>query len=172
MRIFLIGFMGSGKSHVGKRLAQQLSYEFMDADEHLEAQSGTSISDIFATRGEGAFRKLESAALKSLGTKGNCIIATGGGAPCYFDNMEWMNANGVTVYLEVAPSILVERLLPRTANRPLLAGKSATELEAYIKMTLAERDLFYRQAEIILTQTTTELDRVTLLQEALQAHLL
>ncbi|MEM1328374.1 MAG: shikimate kinase [Bacteroidota bacterium] len=172
MRIFLIGFMGSGKSHVGKRLAKTLSYEFIDADQHLEEQSGMSISDIFATRGEGGFRNLESAALKSLGTKSNCIISTGGGAPCFFDNMEWMNANGVTVYLKVAPAILLERLLPRTENRPLLIGKSPEELEAFIKTSLVERASFYEQAEIILNQTTIDMDRVALLQNALKEHLL
>lgn len=172
MRIFLVGFMGSGKTHVGKRLAAALQYDFIDVDQHLEAQSGRSVSDIFATEGEDAFRRLESAALKSLGTKGNCIISTGGGAPCFFDNMDWMNTHGVSVYLKVSPDILLKRLVPRTAKRPLLANKSEVEIRIFIEESLAKRDPFYEQAEIILNQTTEEINRVDLLQIALQEHIL
>lgn len=172
MRVFLIGFMGSGKTYIGERLAAALQYDFIDVDQHLEAQSGRSVSDIFATEGEDAFRRLESAALKSLGTKGNCIISTGGGAPCFFDNMKWMNAHGVSVYLKVSSSILLERLLPRTDKRPLLAGKSEEEIRAFIEESLTQREPFYEQAEITLNQTTTDMDRVALLQVALQEHLL
>lgn len=99
MRIFLIGFMGCGKSTLGKKLATKLGYDFIDLDYQLEKQMGTSIGNYFAANGEEAFRKLESKTLKEFDYPINGVIATGGGTPCYFDNMDWMNSNGITIYM-------------------------------------------------------------------------
>jgi len=167
MRIFLIGFMGSGKSHVGKRLATKMSYEFLDLDHLIEMNTGKKISEIFEIEGEESFRQLESDTLKSLTNKNETIVSTGGGTPCFFDNMEWMKQNGTTVFLDVATSILVERLLPRTAHRPLLIGKSAAELATFIQEKLDARRKYYEQSEIILLQNDPKQNRVTTLLKLL-----
>lgn len=159
--------MGSGKSHVGKRLAPKMNCEFLDLDHHIEEVAGKSISSIFKEDGEAYFRQLESASLKSLGAKENLIISTGGGTPCFFDNMKWMNQHGRTVFLDVATSILVHRLLPRTAHRPLLANKSPEELANFIEEKLAARRKDYEQCEIILAQEEIQMDRVSILIELL-----
>lgn len=167
MRIFLIGFMGSGKSHIGKRLAPKMGYEFMDLDHLIETNAGKKISEIFKTEGEESFRQLESETLKSLGKKDKIIISTGGGTPCFFDNMEWMKKHGKTIFLDVVTPILVERLLPRTAHRPLLAGKSPEELTLFIEEKLEARRKNYEQSEIILVQEEMEMDRVAVLARLL-----
>lgn len=163
MRIFLIGFMGSGKSHIGKRLAPKMGYEFIDLDQLIEANANKKISEIFKLEGEEYFRQLESTTLKSLGQKDKIIISTGGGTPCFFDNMEWMKAHGKTIFLDVATTILVDRLLPRTAHRPLLAEKSSEEITSFIEKKLAARRKDYEQSEIILVQKEVEMDRVAAL---------
>lgn len=160
--------MGSGKSHVGKRLAPRMGYEFIDLDHLIETNAGKKIAAIFQTEGEEHFRQLESATLKSLGKKDKIIISTGGGAPCFFDNMEWMKKHGKTVFLDVETSILVERLLPRTAHRPLLTGKSPKEIADFIEGKLAERRKDYEQSEIVLVQEEVKMDRVTILAELLE----
>lgn len=159
--------MGSGKSHVGKRLAPKMGYEFIDLDHYIEEVAGKSISEIFDDEGENYFRKLESKTLKSLVEKDDIIISTGGGTPCFFDNMEWMNQHGKTVFLDVATPILVARLLPRTAHRPLLAGKSPEELALFIEEKLEARRKDYEQSEIVLVQEKVEMNRVAILVERL-----
>lgn len=155
--------MGSGKSHIGKRLAPKIGCEFIDLDHLVETNAGKKISVIFQTNGEEYFRKLESDTLKSLGQKDKIIISTGGGTPCFFDNMEWMNKHGKTVFLDVKTSILVDRLLPRTAHRPLLAGKSPEEVARFVEEKLEARRKYYEQSEIILVQKEAKMDRVATL---------
>lgn len=148
MRIFLIGFMGSGKTTLGKRLAVHYQYQFIDLDKEIETEIGMSIAQYFEKFGEAKFRDIESAILKQSEKWDNTIIATGGGAPCYFDNIDWMNAHGTTVYLSLSPKALVKRLENGTDQRPVLQGLKGDQLEEFIAEKLAARDSFYKQAQI------------------------
>ena len=109
-----------------------------------------AVAEIFEEYGEAQFRKVEMQYLLSLSEKGNSVVATGGGTPCYFKNMEWMQQHGTTVYLNVDPAILFTRLKPEVAHRPLLRGKSEEELLFFIKSKLQERNSFYHAAQVIL----------------------
>ena len=148
--------MGCGKSYLGKLLAKRLQYDFIDMDAYLEAKEGKTISQIFREDGEGAFRKLERDYLTASGDFEKTVIATGGGCPCFYDNMEWMDVSGQTIYLKTPTAILVERLQKETAHRPLLAGKSKEELAEFIDTKLAERAAYYEQAQIIFEYQTGE----------------
>lgn len=146
MKIFLIGFMGCGKSTLGKKLSAKLGYDFIDLDQVLENKVGSNIGDYFAAKGEDAFRALESKLLKEHNYPTNCIVATGGGAPCYFDNMEWMNSNGITMYVEMPPIALARRLEKGKEKRPLLRDMDEEQMISFIKSKLTERDHFYKRA--------------------------
>lgn len=146
MRIFLLGFMGSGKTTIGRKLARQLGYAFVDLDQVIETRAAMSIPQYFNDFGESAFRELERECLQAGLPKQNVVVATGGGAPCYLDNMAWMNQNGMTVYLMLPPRALASRLKGST-NRPLIHGLSGEELVSYIENKLAEREPFYKQSK-------------------------
>lgn len=149
MKIFLTGFMGSGKTTMGRKLATYLKYKFVDLDKFLEDKAGMSINDFFQLHGETAFREFEKEILQNSSFSENTVIATGGGAPCYFDNMDWMNRNGVTVYLMVPPKGLVDRLKHAT-DRPLIKGLSEQDLLKFITEKLKEREPFYKKARYIV----------------------
>ena len=149
MKVFLIGFMGCGKSTKAKQLASRLNCPVIDLDAVIVAAQGKSIADYFAENGEAAFRILESETLKNYDYPETCVVATGGGLPCFFDNMEWMNANGKTVYLQMTPAQLVSRLHNRE-KRPLLKGMDDQQLLAFVEMKLSERNAFYMQAQIVV----------------------
>ena len=148
MKIFLIGFMGCGKSTFGKKLALKLGYDFIDLDHVLENEVGSNIGDYFARHGEAAFRALESKVLKEYNYPENCVVATGGGAPCYFDNMDWMNNNGTTLYIEMTPIALAKRLEKGKEKRPLLKDMNEEQLIGFIESKLAERNPFYKRATL------------------------
>ena len=148
MRFFLIGFMGSGKSTLGKRLATKLGFPFIDMDKEIEASINMSIAEYFSKHGEAAFREIEHSILKSNNFPENAIIATGGGAPCFFDNIDWMNKNGVTIYLSLSPKALAQRLVNATEERPVLKNLKGPELEQFIAEKLKAREIFYKQAKI------------------------
>jgi shikimate kinase len=152
MKIFLIGFMGSGKTYLGKQLASKLGFLFVDVDSIIENTEGVTIAQLFDSQGETHFRKIESERLQGLGKWDEVIISTGGGAPCFHDNMDWMNAHGITVYLKTDPNLLRNRLKSETENRPLLRGKTDVELLEFIKSKVAERTPFYEKAKIIVAQ--------------------
>ena len=149
MKVFLIGFMGCGKSTKAKQLASRLNCPVIDLDAVIVAEQGKSITDYFAENGEADFRTLESETLKNYDYPETCVVATGGGLPCFFDNMEWMNANGKTVYLQMTPPQLVSRLHNRE-KRPLLKGMDDEQLLAFVEMKLSERNAFYTQAQIVV----------------------
>ena len=111
MKFFLIGFMGSGKTYVGKRLANELDIPFYDLDEYIEEKEGKKISEIFNEKGEEYFRQVERMCLRDFGIIGDAVIACGGGTPCFFDNMEWINKTGTSIYLQTPVKIIVDRLL-------------------------------------------------------------
>lgn len=148
MKIFLIGFMGCGKSTLGRKLALKMGYELVDLDHKLEEHTGCTIATFFATHGEDAFRTMESETLKALAYPKNSIIATGGGSPCYFDNMDWMNANGLTIYIDMSAAALASRLEKGIAKRPLLEGLNEEALVHFIEEKLAGRRRFYEKAKI------------------------
>ena len=152
MKVFLLGFMGSGKSYSGKRLAEAFNLSFVDLDDYIEAKEGRTIREIFEKEGEEYFRKVESSSLKEMKDQQLTIISTGGGTPCFFDNMDWMNENGVTVFLETPSQLLAQRLLNAMENRPLLKGFSKEKLIDFIEKKLEERNPFYHQTQILYEQ--------------------
>ena len=150
--VFLIGYMGSGKTTIGKLLAARLGYSFVDMDTHIEEKQFKTVSQIFAELGEAEFRLLEQKCLHEVAEFENVVISTGGGAPCFFDNMEYMNSHGVTIYLKLTPTELVVRLEASHGNkRPLLAGRKGDELRQFIADGLAKREPFYSQAAFSLS---------------------
>lgn len=149
MKIFLVGFMGCGKSTKAKQLANRLNCPVIDLDAVIVADQGKTIAEYFAEHGEAAFRQLESDTLKTYAYPETCVVATGGGLPCFFDNMEWMNANGNTIYLQMTPQQLVSRLHNRE-KRPLIKGMDDEQLLAFIEGKLSERNFFYTKAQFIV----------------------
>jgi shikimate kinase len=158
--IFLIGFMGSGKTTLGRKLAARLGYMFMDLDHVFEAQEGMTIAEYFSKHGEDAFRKLESEVLKGNPYPGHAVVATGGGLPCFFDNMDWMNAHGKTVYIKLSPKTLADRLQNEKDERPLLRERHGEALIQFIAEKLAEREPFYNKANIIANGLSLTAERV------------
>ncbi len=152
MKVYLIGFMGSGKSFLGHRLATQLDLDFHDLDDQIEQEAGMTISDIFNRHGEDHFRKIEQQVLQATKPLKQVVISTGGGVPCFFDNMYWMKQQGLTVYLQTDPHLLAERLQREMAHRPLLAHLSREELVQFIEDKIAARADFYEQAQITWVQ--------------------
>lgn len=150
MLFFLNGFMGCGKSHWGKIWAAHHQLDFIDLDEVIQMEEGASIVDIFETKGETYFRTLEARKLRDMKTVKSAIIACGGGAPCFNDNMVWMNEHGVTVYLSATPDEILRRLIKGQQQRPLIKKLSQAELLFFIEQKLKEREPFYRQASINL----------------------
>lgn len=163
MKVFLIGFMGCGKSTMGRKLAKQLSYDFIDLDQEIEKRTDTTIGNYFSVNGEMAFRELERKTLQEFDYPANCIMATGGGAPCYFDNMDWMNANGMTVYIEMSPLALARRLEKGKEKRPLLKDLDETQMIAFIEGKLAEREGYYKRAKLIVEGINLSADALSAL---------
>lgn len=157
-RIFLIGYMGAGKTTIGQQLATRLGYKFLDMDHVIEEKMQQSVSQIFSEKGEEEFRRLERECLDKISTEQNVVVATGGGAPCFYDNMERMNAYGLTVYLCLSPEQLQERLeLSHKNKRPLLAQREGKELLDFIRQNLSEREPFYRKATLVVSGTDEEM---------------
>jgi shikimate kinase len=157
MRIYLIGYMGCGKSTLGRRLAKHLDVQFVDMDHYIEERNCKTIPQIFAEEGEAEFRKKERKALEELSEFTDIVIATGGGAPCFFDNIDLMNRSGKTIYMNIDPVILADRLLKSKTERPLIKGKSREELVAFIDDTLRKRNEFYLQARYQITEPDIDL---------------
>jgi shikimate kinase len=160
MRIYLIGYMGSGKSTLGRRLSAHLGMQFVDMDHYIEERNCKTVPQIFAEEGEEEFRKKERKALEELSEFTDIVIATGGGAPCFFDNIDLMNKTGETIYLNIDPKILADRLLKSKTERPLIKGKSREELIAFIDDTLQKRNEFYLQAKHFITEPDVDLELV------------
>ena len=146
IRIFLTGYMGAGKTTLGKAFARELGLTFIDLDWYVEERFHRSIPDLFRERGEDGFRRLERNMLHETGEFEDVVISTGGGTPCFFDNMEYMNRQGQTVFLDVPPDVLFRRLRTATRQRPILQGKTDEELRAFIDRALEERRPSYVQA--------------------------
>lgn len=149
-RIFLIGFMGSGKTTYGKKIARMMSYNFVDMDELISQTEGMSISDIFTTQGEEYFREKEKEAISKVAKMNKVVVATGGGVPCFGNNLELLKEAGLTIYLKLEPKALVSRLKNAKSKRPLLAGKSPEEMLQTVEEMLKVREVFYKRADMII----------------------
>lgn len=145
-RILLIGFMAAGKTTLGKALARDLGLQFIDLDHYIENRYHQSVSQLFAQRGEEAFRQIERNMLHEVAEFEDVIIATGGGTPCFYDNMDYMNARGTTVYLDASVDVIHTRLTIARTQRPLVKDKTADELRQYIIDTLKHRLPYYTRA--------------------------
>jgi shikimate kinase len=143
--------MGSGKSSLGKELAHKLGLAFADLDELIEEQEGKKISDIFETEGENKFRETEHNCLIKTLQLNNTVISTGGGTPCFFNNMELINAKGISIYIKYNPGILASRLYANKEKRPLIKHcKNKEDLELFIKDLLEKREKYYLQSKHIV----------------------
>ena len=155
-RIFLIGYMGAGKTTLGKAFAREMNLSFVDQDWYIEERFHKTVQEIFAERGEQGFRELERQILHEVAEFENVVISTGGGAPCFYDNMDFMNQKGDTVFLNVTPEVLFSRLKMASQNRPILRGKTNEELKAFIAKALEKRAPFYSMAKYIFNADELE----------------
>lgn len=154
--IFLIGYMGCGKSTLGRALGAATGREFIDLDHYIEQRFHATIAEIFAERGEQGFRQVERAMLAEVAGFSDCIIACGGGTPCFFDNMDLMNRTGLTVWLNTPVERLYERLQRNRSRRPILADKTDDELRGFIISALAAREPYYSKAQATFCATLLE----------------
>lgn len=163
MLVFLIGFMGSGKTSTGIKLAKKLELDFIDLDKFIEEKHHKSLALLFSENGESFFRESERQVLHDCFILKDTLISCGGGTPCFYDNMNQMNSNGITIYLKLSARSLFHRLAQDKEKRPLIAGKSDLVLMDYIEKELQSREQFYNQAKITVkgeslkTETLVEL---------------
>lgn len=160
MVVYMIGFMASGKSTLGKRLASTAGWKFYDLDSRIEDMEGRTVADIFSQSGEDYFREVETDALRNMPDDKDMVIACGGGTPCYKDNMDFMNKTGVTVYLKLDVATLGQRLINARKNRPLLSDMGQDELLQYIEGLLAIREKWYRKSQLIVDGMKAEPGRL------------
>ena len=146
-RIILIGYMGAGKTTVGRQLAMALGLQFYDLDWYIEMRYHKKVSEIFAEQGEEHFRDLERRMLHEVAEFEDVVVSCGGGTPCFYDNMAYMNQQAETVYLKLEPEVLAMHLRMGKTVRPLILGKTEDELLQYIKDSLREREPYYTQAK-------------------------
>lgn len=161
--IFLLGYMGSGKTTLGKKLANRLNRPFIDVDAQLELQFGCSIADFFAAHGELAFRREEQRMLHKLHEEKLAVISLGGGLPCFENNMEVILQLGTSIYLKRSPGELAQRLAKNKAKRPLIAHLDDEELRDFIKNHLVEREPFYNKASYIAPRNKQTVDELAVI---------
>jgi shikimate kinase len=147
-KVYIIGFMGSGKTTAGKKLASLLGWQFIDLDSEIEELTGKTIPELFEKYGELYFRNIESEILKNIKSQMNVVISTGGGTPCHCNNMEFMLDTGLTIYLKLTPGQLKSRLFESKTERPLIKNIDATDLLSFIEERLSSREKYYNQAKI------------------------
>lgn len=169
MRIFLIGLIGSGKTTLGKKLAEALKVPFIDLDEYIVRKELKSVSEIFADKGEGYFREKEAKYLREICNLKDGVIATGGGAACFHDNMTVMNVSGITIFLDVPLETLTDRLWhqPQREQRPMIAGKTKDELGKFLEELYAKRISFYKEAKLIFKGNDISADQILYLLDEL-----
>jgi shikimate kinase len=158
--VYMIGFMGSGKTTTGRELALQLGWSFVDLDDEIEKFAGKKIPEIFSQNGEEYFRNTETAILKGLKNLTNTVISTGGGAPCHDENMDLMLRTGLTVYLKLTPDELKSRLSGSKGSRPLIMDLDDENLKIFIEKKLSVREKWYERSEIILGGIKTKIDQL------------
>ncbi|MEP7264315.1 MAG: shikimate kinase [Bacteroidota bacterium] len=155
MLVFLVGFMGAGKTTAGKLVSSKTGFSYIDLDAEVELKAGKSIAGIFKDDGQDEFRHLEAATLRELCDTNKTVVAVGGGCPCINDNMEWMLNNGIVIFLKAHHGTLFHRLMPGKKNRPLIATLSDVQLMEYILNQLPIREKFYSAAQYTI-ETATE----------------
>jgi shikimate kinase len=161
MRIILIGLPGSGKSTIASELCQLLNYKLIDTDEEISKKEKSSIEEIFSTKGENYFRETERDILRLVIKNENSVISTGGGTPCFFDNMETINKHGVSIFLNVPLEETAKRLLAHpNKNRPLILGKSPEQLMSFLKEKVKERGVYYKKANMEFKDTNLTADQI------------
>lgn len=159
MRIYLVGFMGSGKSHWGRLLSAKLTLPFFDLDQQITEDENKSVVEIFAEKGEEYFRMMEKETLYILTeSHESFVMACGGGTPCYFNNIDYMNQNGTTVWLNTRLDVLFNRLLKEKAHRPLLKDLSDAQLKQFILKKFSERRIYYEQADLVVEECDASVD--------------
>ena len=159
-KIYIVGYMGAGKTTAARRLASRLGWEVADTDDLFETKYRISVCDFFNKYDEPLYRKLESEVLKETESLENVVVATGGGTACFFDNMEWMNQHGITVFLRISEKAVIDRLIHAKRKRPLAEGKSEEELTEFVKKNYAERMPFYEQARLTVKAEDLDLDNL------------
>ena len=169
MRIYLVGYMGCGKSTVGKRLARAMEMEFIDLDEYIEESEGRSIERIFEEEGESGFRGLEKKHLNDLEERNDFVLSTGGGTPCFYDNMERMNEKGLTIYLEMDVRSLHYRLTHAKKSRPLISTLNEEELYDFIRQHLEQRLEYYENSQMTVNALGFDQKKVQQLAEHITA---
>lgn len=161
MRIYLLGFMGSGKTHWGKLIGQKLNIPFFDLDEQIVSSEGKSINDIFAEDGEEYFRLKEKEVLYMITeSHGSFVMACGGGTPCFNNNIDYMNKKGTTVWLHCSVDCLFKRLIKEKDKRPLIRSLSDDQLRSYIIKKYADREIFYQQSAVLINDEDVSLQKV------------
>jgi shikimate kinase len=161
MKIFLIGFMGTGKTYWGRRLSEKLRLPFFDLDEQMESNEGKPITQIFAEQGEEYFRLLEKDTLHIISeSHDSFIMATGGGTPCYFNNIEFMKKSGTVLWISTPVDTLFERLLKEKDKRPLLKNLTDDQLKGFIIKKFSDRKIYYEQADIMVEEADKDIDKI------------
>jgi len=160
MKIYLIGYMGSGKSTLGKRLAKALGISWIDLDTEIEARYKISIPDFFIKYGEAAFRDVEHKVLNDIVQIPDIVVSTGGGVPCFHNNMELMNQTGLTIYLQATPEVILTRIGPYAWKRPLFQKMDGADTLEKIKEHIKPRIIFYQQAQIIIDAANPNIDEL------------
>lgn len=161
MKIYLIGFMGSGKSYWARHLSESLELPLLDMDEEIEKKTGLNITEIFSQKGEMYFRTLEHELLKGFIQQDPLLLSCGGGLPCFNDNMSLMNEHGLTIWLDPPVEIMVERLKRKKYKRPLLKDLDDEQLTEYVTKKLSERTAFYSQAQLIINPLDYSVESLT-----------
>ena len=159
-RIYIVGYMGAGKTTAAKRIASRLGWDVADTDAMFEEKYRISVHDFFDKYDEPLFRKLESQVLKSTENMEHTVVSTGGGLACFFDNMEWMNAHGLTVFMRISPEAAADRILHSKRKRPLTENKTEAELADYIRQHYAERLPYYEQARVTVKAEDLDLENL------------
>jgi shikimate kinase len=168
VNIYIIGFMGCGKSTVGKKLATKLGWPFRDTDLMVEGAMGMSVPEIFNSLGEDVFRKKEKEMVEELCQQTNLVVACGGGVPCYENNLQLLKQSGVVVYLKMTPEAIINRLKTAKSERPLLKNLSGDQLVDKIVFLLDKRSQFYGQAHFVINGINVNLNGLV---EKINKHL-
>ena len=161
MKIFLVGFMGAGKTYWGQQLSQKLNLPFFDLDDQVVSHEGKPINEIFADSGEEYFRLLEKDTLHIITeSHDSFVMACGGGSPCYFNNVDYMNQSGTTVWINTPIDTLFNRLKEEKSRRPLIKDLSEVQLRNFIIKKFADRKIYYEQADVIVDDEPVQLDKL------------
>jgi len=161
MKIFFIGFMGSGKTHWGKQVSEKLRIPFFDLDEQIISHEGKAITEIFSESGEEYFRLLEKDILHIISeSHENFVMACGGGTPCYYNNIDYMNQSGTTIWISTPIDVLFQRLIKEKETRPLIKNLTSEQLKRYIIKKYSDRKIFYEQSDIIIDEEPVRLEKL------------